>query len=356
MRRRGWYSAQQGHSADASRASEYSLPVQIGIAFDARAEDSPPAAGPCDRYEEYDSAATVDAIAAALATNGHTPRLVGGGRRLLEALLADPPDLVFNLAEGFGSRSREAHVPAVCEMLGIPFTHSDPLTLALALDKPLAKRVAQSHGVRTPPFVVVEAIEDLDCASLPPFPLFVKPAAEGSSMGVRRTSRVLDRRALEVEVARCLRDYCEPVLVEAFLPGCEVTAGVVGNGPRARMLGAMEIVPKQVAMAQFVYGLETKRNYLEEVEYHLAPSGLSPAQLADVEATALDAYRALGCRDVARVDLRLDGDGRANLLEINPLPGLSPLTGDLVILARAAGWSYEALIGRIVDEALERLG
>src|SRR5947208_14402278 len=204
--------------------------MDIGIAFDLRSDFALEAGSPVDRLEEYDSPETVEAIATALAANGHRPRLLGGGRRFLEQMLARPPELVFNIAEGWGTRSREAHVPAVCEMLRIPFTHSDPLTLALTLDKPLTKRVAASHGVPTAPFAVVATLDELRAARLPPFPLFVKPAAEGSSMGVRKSSRVTGHAQLEAEVARCLADYRQPVLIESFLPGVEVTVGVIGNG------------------------------------------------------------------------------------------------------------------------------
>jgi len=328
--------------------------MKIGIAFDLRSDFQPDPGAPLDRLEEYDSRETVDAIAAALAAAGHEPRLLGGGRRFLEAVLRDPPELVFNIAEGWGTRSREAHVPAVCEMLGIPFTHSDPLTLALTLDKPLTKRVVASHGIATAPFFVAERAEDLRGAPLPAFPLFVKPAAEGSSMGVRRSSRVTDAAALEAEVARCLRDYRQPALIEGFLPGVEFTVGVVGNGASREVLGVMEIEPLTSKRDEFVYGLETKRDYLAQVAYHVPPRSISAAERAAVERVALDAFSALGCRDLARFDIRLDAAGVPNFIEVNPLPGLSPVSGDVVILSKKNGWTYERLVNRVVDEAAVR--
>ena len=328
-------------------------PLDIGIAFELRSSFALPAGAPVDALEEYDTISTIDGLADALTSLGHHPRPLGGGRALIETMLAKPPDLVFNLAEGWGTRSREAQVPALCEMLGVPCTHSDPLTMALTLDKPLAKRVVRSAGVRTAPFVVVDSLDQVAAIDLG-WPLFVKPAAEGSSMGVRVTSRVADRDALMVEVQRCLSAYRQPVLVERYLPGIEVTVGIHGSGNRARVLGSMEIAPASGAAADFVYGLESKREYLTLVRYFAPPRHPTPAQIADAEATALAAYRALGCRDVARVDVRFDADNRANFIEVNTLPGLSPVTGDLVVMTKLLGRRYEDLIAAIVEATLVR--
>jgi D-alanine-D-alanine ligase len=335
--------------------------LDIGIAADLRpqgAPSGPESSGPGDRFEEYDSPATVDAIAAALAARGHRPRFLGGGRRFLEAVLATPPDLVFNLAEGpagaAGTRSREAHVPAVCEMLGIPFTGSDPLTLAATLDKAVAKRLVASAGVATPRFAVVDAPEALARLDLA-FPRIAKPLREGSSIGIRRTSRADDAAALAREVRRLLADYPEPVLVEEFCTGPEFTVAILGEGDEARVLGVMEVVPLSGPTEQFVYSVEVKRNFRAEVEYHVPPK--RPAALVrKVEEVARLAARALGCRDLCRVDVRVGSDGEPKFLEANPLPGLAPGTGDVVILAERAGIDYADLIERIVGCAAARHG
>jgi D-alanine-D-alanine ligase len=328
-------------------------PLDIGIAFELRSAFALPADAPVDALEEYDTMSTIDGLADALRSLGHRPRPLGGGRALIDTLLAKPPDLVFNNAEGWGTRSREAQVPALCEMLGVPCSHSDPLTMGLTLDKSLAKRVVCSAGVSTAPFVVVDSLEHVAAIDLG-WPLFVKPVAEGSSMGVRVTSRVADRDALLAEVQRCLSAYRQPVLVERYLPGIEVTVGIRGSGDRARVLGSMEIAPVSGAAADFVYGLESKHEYLKLVRYHAPPHHPTPSQMADAEATALTAYRALGCRDVARVDLRFDADNRANFIEVNPLPGLNPVTGDLVVMTKLLGRTYDDLIRTIVEEAVGR--
>ena len=333
----------------------------IGIAYDLKAELEQTvlrAAGdavlPDDVFEEYDSEATVAAIEEALGSNGYRTRRLGSGRSFLARAMHEPGDLVFNIAEGYGTRSREAHVPSALEMLGVPYTHSDPLTLALTLDKAMAKRVVASAGVPTPRFAVLEHVDQVADVPLA-FPLIAKPLFEGSSMGVRNHSRVVDEYELRELVAQLLADYREPVLVEEFASGPEFTVGILGTGPSAQVIGAMEIVPKNCPIDEFVYSLEVKRNYLEEVEYHAPPR--RPAEMVrHVEEVALAAYRALACRDVGRVDVRMGDDGEPKFLEVNPLPGLNPVTGDLVILARANGLGYADLIGRIVEGARERQG
>lgn len=327
--------------------------LDIGIAYELRAELSAPAGAPIDALEEYDSPDTLDALAGSLRALGHRPRLLGGGRAFLQAALQAPPDLVFNLSEGRATRSREAQLPAVCEMLDIPCTHSDPLAMALSLDKAMTKRVLQSAGLRTAEFRLVEALCDIEALDLP-FPLFVKPLGEGSSMGVRTTSRVADHAALEREVERCLRDYRQPALVETYLGGVEATVGITGCGAGARVLGVMEIAPAQAPVEQFVYGLESKRNWRELVRYHAPPANLTPTECADAANVALGAYRALGCRDIARTDVRFDAKGRAHFMEINPLPGINPITGDIVVMAGLLGMNYTALVGAIVAAALAR--
>ena len=324
--------------------------MEIGIAYDLRPELDD-ASGPDDRLEEYDSLSTVEAIAAALERCGYGTRRLGGGRELVRELLERPPDLVFNMAESTRTRSREAHVPAVCELLGVPYTGSDPLTLAAALDKAVAKTLIAAAGIATPRWCVVEAATD-DVAL--EFPMLAKPLAEGSSMGIRLSSRSDDPAELRTHVERLLRDYGQPVLVEEFCPGPELTVGIVGTGASAAPLGVMEIVPLEAPLEEFVYSVEVKRRGLDCIDYRVPPS--RPAEFLDrVVAVALGAYRALGCRDIGRVDLRLDAAGEPSFLEVNPLPGLTPSWGDIVILAERSGVPFDELIGRIVACARERL-
>jgi D-alanine-D-alanine ligase len=333
--------------------------MRIGLAYDLKADYVEVAArqgGADDLLEEFDSPATVEGIEQALLSGGHTVVRLGGGKRLLRALLDDPVDLVFNLAEGFGTRSREAHVPAVCEMLGIAYTHSDPLTCAATLDKSVAKSIVAAAGIPTAPFQVLSLALEAETCKLE-FPLFAKPLWEGSSMGIRDRSRCDDRAALHARVAAIVERYRQPALVEEFLPGVEVTVGILGTAEGARVLGTMELVPLGLPREDFVYSLDVKRdlNYHERLEYVLPPR--QPAALvARMEQVALASYRALGCRDVGRVDLRVGRDGEPKFLEVNPLPGLKPGWSDLAILAGKAGLAYEGLILAIVDGARGRLG
>lgn len=337
--------------------------LEIGLAFDLKADFEPSRAAnaPDDLLEEYDSVSTVEAIERALASRGHRVRRLGGGRAFAAALLETPPQIVFNIAEGRGSRSREAHVPALCEMLRVPCTHSDPLTMAATLDKAVAKRLVAGCGVPTPRFAVLESDADLErldaVAADLGLPLFAKPLFEGSSMGIRKRSRIADASELRERAAELLRDYREPVLVEEFCPGAEFTVGILGSGANARVISAMEVVPLQVAREDFVYSLEVKRNWnwAEEVDYQVPPRRPKP-ELAEIERVALESYRALGCRDVARVDLRVARDGAPKFIECNPLPGIAPGWSDLSILWERSGGTYETLVLAILDEARARCG
>jgi D-alanine-D-alanine ligase len=330
--------------------------MRIGIAYNLRDEAPAVTGAPVDHAEEFDSPATIDALAQVLMSAGHAVERLGFGRPFLERMLADPPDLVFNIAEGLSGRSREAQVPAVCEMLGVPCTGSDPLTLALTLDKDLAKRVVASRGLATPRHLLVERLIDLPGGGAPgglSFPLIVKPAWEGSSKGVRLASRVTNPALLREQVAFVLDGYGGPALVEEFCEGEEFTVGVLGN-ESPRVVGVMQIRHRTLPAEEFLYSLEVKRDWENQVEY-LVPPPVPAGLLAGLETLALGCYRALGCRDVSRVDLRLKG-GVPHFIEVNPLPGLSPTYGDLPILAGRMGWTHRELVLAIVQHALERTG
>jgi D-alanine-D-alanine ligase len=328
--------------------------MRIGITYDLKSE-SPPAPGEPDDYqEEFDSPLTIEAIAAVLRSLEHDVVKLGDGQEMLERLLSEPPELIFNIAEGHGiSRSREARVPAVLEMLGIPYTGSDPLTLAVTLDKDCAKRLVQSVGVAVPRGAMVYpdySLKENEAVSLA-YPVIVKPAWEGSSKGIRAQC-VVDRpsgigRAIET----LRRDHRQPILVEEYIAGDELTVGLVGNAP-ARVIGTMLVVPVQ-SQDRFVYGLDVKRDFRRQVRYEF-PGPLPRERVAGVERAALAAYRVLGCRDVARIDFRLR-DGVPFFLEANPLPGLNPESSDLILLAQGHGWTYGAVIEAILDAALGRL-
>jgi D-alanine-D-alanine ligase len=327
--------------------------MDIGIAFDLKTDFQLPAGAPEDRLAEYDQPSTVLGISEALRQLGHSPRPLGGGRRLVEQLLRDPPELLFNIAEGWGGRSREAHVPAVAEMLGVAYTHADPLTQALTLDKPMAKRIVHAAGLPTAGFTVVHSEADADALDFE-LPAIAKPAWEGSSMGIRRSSRATEPGELRARARELLRAYAQPVLVERFLPGREVTVTLLGE-TEPEVLGIMEIVSLKVPQAEFVYSRELKVDWVEDVAYRCPPE-MDAAELRRIEQVARGAFLALGCRDVARIDLRLDEAGEPCFIEANALPGIAPGYSDTCILAEKAGMSYVELIGRIVASACLRYG
>lgn len=331
--------------------------MKIGITFDLKGEEDFVAPGmPDDWHEEFDSPVTIDAIAAVLRGLGHQVLKLGDGRALLQRLLADPPDIVFNFAEGQGvGRAREARVPAVLEMLGIPYTGSDPLTLAVTLDKDCAKRLVASAGVPVPAGFCVHPDEDAsvvsDRAAGLCFPAIIKPAWEGSSKGIRNRCLVRERGQLASAVAGLLEDYRQPVLVEEYIAGDELTVGILGNQP-PQVLGVMRVVPVEPT-EHFVYSLEVKRDFRRQVRYE-CPAPLPTGRYQAVESAALKVYRALGCRDVGRIDFRMR-DGVPYFLEVNPLPGLNPESSDLVIMAGLVGWSHERLVQTILESALTRV-
>jgi len=327
--------------------------MRVGLSYDLKSAVPLDAAGPEDALEEYDSRETVEIIAAALTTAGHSVVMLGGGGEFLENIRREPVDIVFNIAEGRGnSRSRESQVPGVLEMLGIPYTGSDAHCLTVCLDKPLAKKLVAAEGVATPQWQLITDEENLSRIAWEqsPFPVIVKPAYEGSSKGIRLTSVVDNVGSLPAEVSRLLGAYRQPVVVEEFITGDEVTVGIIGNAP-PRVVGIMRIVPRK-REGRFVYSLEVKRDYLNLVDYECPP------RLADeikerIAPASLKVFKVLGCRDFGRLDFRVSPEGVPYFLEINPLPGLGAYS-DLVIMAQKMGWTYQGLIQAVLEAALKR--
>jgi D-alanine-D-alanine ligase len=307
---------------------------------------------------EFDSATTVDAIADALRAHGHDVVRIGHVRALAARLVAGERwDLVFNIAEGVAGFGRESQVPALLEAYGVPYTFSDPLVCALTLHKGMAKHVARGCGVPTPSFAIVTSPAEAAAVDLP-LPLFAKPVAEGTSKGVTEKSLVTSRAALVEVCTELLAEFAQPVLVEEFLSGREFTVGILGTGASAAPFATLEVVLRAGADAA-VYSYRNKEQWRDLVEYKLlldVGADASGDLRREVEAVALAAWRCLGCRDAGRVDVRLDGAGRAQLIEVNPLAGLTPGHSDLPIMAQLKGVEYDALIGEILRRATARLG
>ena len=322
--------------------------MRIGVTYDLRSDYLAQGLSE-EATAEFDSEITIAAICAALEGLGHEAVRIGGIRKLAALLVeGERWDGVFNICEGLKGFAREAQVPALLEAYEIPYVFSDPLTLALALDKAMTKRIVQACGVPTPDFAVIDRVEDAAGIDLR-FPLFAKPVAEGSGKGVDAASRISDRAALLRTVGNLLARFQQPVLVETFLPGREFTVGILGTGADATALGVIEVAATDKAVAHG-YGFENKQQFEDKIVYTLAEDGAAK----EAEAVALAAWRALRCRDGGRVDVRFGSDGRAYFLEVNPLAGLNPERSDLVFIARFKGMAYRELIGAIVDSFCRR--
>ncbi|MDX1615264.1 MAG: hypothetical protein R3300_13200 [Candidatus Promineifilaceae bacterium] len=328
-----------------------------------------------DHWDDLDSEETTDAIIAALEAGGHRVTFVEGDTSLQQRLEAEPPDICFNICEGHFGDAREAQIPAILEMLRLPYTGSRVLTLALALDKPMTKRVLAYHSLPTPAFQTFERVsEPLDPDMR--FPLFVKPSREGTGMGISAESIVHDENQLRAQLRRLFERYDQPALAEHFIEGREVTVGVVGNlstpvawrlpedeeAPRVSR-GLTFLPPLEVDMSRYpaeeagVYTSRIKTELAHEFHY-LCPAPLTAAAVEELNWLTAATFRVTGCQDVARVDFRLDAhdNNKPYILEINPLPGLNPDYSDLCIEARAEGWTYSELVNRILDEACQRVG
>ncbi len=324
--------------------------MKVGLTYDLRADYLAAGYGE-EETAEFDRPDTIDALAEALSQLGHQPDRIGNIRSLTARLAkGDRWDMVFNIAEGLRGYGREAQVPALLDAFDIPYTFSDPLVLALSLHKGLTKRVLRDLGVSTTDFRLVEREADVARLDLP-FPLFVKPVAEGTAKGITPQSRVTSQSELERECRRILRACRQPVLVEPFLGGREFTVGITGTGDDAAAIGTIEVILNKNAEAN-AYTYVNKEQCEERVEYPLADT--ASAKLA--EELALTTWKGLDCRDGGRVDLRADENGRLFVMEVNPLPGLHPQHSDLPILATAVGIPYVELIGRIVASARKRQG
>lgn len=322
--------------------------MNIGITYDLR-NDYLAAGFGKEETAEFDSEETIEAIDRTLYDLGFDTDRIGNIWNLTSRLVAgDRWDMVFNIAEGLRGFGRESQVPAILDAYHVPYTFSDPLVLAMTLHKAMAKHVVRDVGIPTPDFFVVEIETDVDMIDLP-FPLFAKPVGEGTGKGIDAASMIETRKDLISVCGRLLRTFNQPVIVERFLPGREFTVGIIGTGKHARAVGVIEILLTEQA-EPYSHSYLNKERCEELVEYQLVDD---PVAREAVE-VALAAWRALGCRDGGRIDLRAGQNGVPNFIEANPLAGLNPKHSDLCIIARQAGMHYRSLIGAIMSSALER--
>ncbi|NDJ62994.1 MAG: hypothetical protein GYB67_17880 [Chloroflexi bacterium] len=341
---------------------------------------------PADQWDDLDDEATINSLVVALEQHGHAATFFEASIlppfSLVERLLAFQPDLCFNIAESHSGDGREAQIPALLEMLRIPYTGSQVMTLALTLDKPMTKRILHNHELPTPEFQVFERADepiDLDLVDANGdlrFPMFVKPSREGTSMGVSARSIVQTVAELRERVAEQLARYSQPILCERYIKGREVTVGMLGNlrPNAARRLNdqvAYDLPPETLtflptlevdtqahaATEADLYTSRMKTEMVEEFKY-ICPAPISAALERQLQLIAGAVFKVTGCKDVARVDFRLDESAgyAPYVLEINPLPGLTPGFSDLCVQAEVAGWRYDQLINAIVEHAARRCG
>jgi len=330
-----------------------------------RAADDPPDAG-----AEFDQWLTINAIASALEADGHFVHLLYGDSSLPEALINVRPHICFNIAEGVRGDGREAQVPALCEILDIPYTGSQVVANAISLNKTMTKRIWQQCGLPTAPYYEFSSLEDVAHAEFR-FPLFAKPAREGTGMGIDAGAIVNSHQELAERVGWLLHYYNQPALVEEYLPGREFTVGFIGNPGNPMYRFRPDIydadgyhwfpileIDTLSSVSPLIYGHEAKSLNLDEsgAPRYLCPTDIPRTLRSRLIDLTRQAAEALDVKDVSRVDFRIGIDGEPYLMEINTLPGLNPSVSDLCIMASAEGMSYEVLITEILYLAAERNG
>ena len=325
---------------------------------------------PADVFADFDNIETIDQLRAAIETDGHKTTFLPADATLLRTLPKYKPDICFNMAEGLGGDAREAHIPSLLEMLRIPYTASRVQTNAISLDKTLTKRIWRDRRLPVAPFqefiVGDEPLRpDLN------FPLFVKPAREGTGMGVDANAIVSDEAELRERVRWVIDRYTQPALVETFLPGREFTVGVLGRRDAAAGGRHPEWYEKDGFHRFPILELDSSRSvtpniYSQEAKSisvggegapdYICPAEVEPELARKLQHLARRAHSLLGALDVSRTDIRLDADGNPRLMEINTLPGLTPGYSDLCIQAAAEGIAYEDLILEILYLGASRWG
>jgi len=321
-------------------------------------EDEPPS--PVDLLAECDSDETIAAVGRVLQER-HQVVFIESDEKAYARLKRQRPHLVFNIAERVVGPNRESHIPTICEMLDIPYTGSDPLTLGLCLDKSRAKEILSYHRIPNPAFWIVESAADMPAGVR--LPAIVKPLFEGSSKGIKNNSLVHTLGDLYERVEEVIATYNQPVIVERFLSGREFTVGVLGNTPNHEILPIVEIDHGQLPSgAAPIYSYEAKWIWdtrEKPLDIFKCPAPVSPVLKAKIENYVTRTCAVLRIRDWCRVDVRLDEKGEPNILEVNPLPGILPNPEDNSCLpkaARTAGYSYSDLIHKVVEEASKRHG
>ncbi len=312
-----------------------------------------------DKYAEWDDAETIDAVRAAISKAGHEVVLIEADESAFDKLKSERPDIVFNMAEGYGGSARESYIPAMLEMLGIPYTASDPITIGICHDKSRCKEILTHYNIPTPRFFITGS--PVSRNSKIKLPAFVKPLHEGSSKGIYNSCVVKSRPGLNREIERISNDYSQPSLIEDYLEGREFTVALLGNGEKTRVLPIVEInlscVPEgfnAIYSYEVKWFFDTRENKLD---IFTCPAKISAKLRKKIEKICLDAFKALRIRDWARFDVRCDKENNPYIIEVNPLPGILPNPDDNSCFpkaARAVGIDYDNLIQTVLNLAVRR--
>ncbi len=345
-------------------------PWRVAVIANITGETSLPHDGPPDAGAEFDRMDTIQAIRSAIESDGHVTSFLPADSTLPERLKEFYPDICFNIAEGLGGDAREAQVPALLEMLHVPYTASRVLANAVALDKTMTKRIWRDMGLPTASFQEFSTGDEPLSAHLS-FPLFVKPAREGTGMGMDGGSIVHNEEQLRRRVRWVIQTYHQPALVEDYLPGREFTIGVLGRPDAARFSPRPELydadgfhrfpaleVDNRGSITPGVYGNLAKTLHQGDagIPDFICPADVDPVLAAKLQDLAIRGHLAVGAVDVSRLDIRLDAAGEPRLIEINSLPGLSPGFSDLCVIAQAEGMTYRDLILEILYMGASRFG
>jgi len=343
---------------------------RVAVIANLKGETALPFDAPADAGAEFDRKETVQAVQAAIESNGHTTTFLPADSSLPFALRDFNPDICFNFAEGISGDGREAQVPAMLELFRIPYTGSRVAANAVGLDKTMTKRIWAEMGLPTSRYQeFVTGYEPLS-RSLH-FPIFVKPAREGTGMGMDDGAICYDEKQVRQRVQWVVDNYRQPALVEEFLPGREFTVAVMGRKDAAlysrhpewygsdgfHRFPVLEVDSRNsVTPGLYGHKAKTLHEWDEGVPGFICPAKVEPGLYNQLQNLAIAAHQAIGSCDISRVDIRLDAAGRPRLLEINTLPGLTPDFSDLCIIANANRISYRDLILEILYLGASRFG
>ena len=308
-----------------------------------------------DSEAEFDSPETIEAIRQVLLRHGVPAVTIEADEDLAENLKRHKIEFAFNLAEGKYGRDREAQVPGILGLLNIPYMGSDATAMGISLDKDLCKRLAASFGIRVPKGVVIRPADDA-CEKTEnlTYPLILKPNAEGSGRGIFDRSIAEDPAELKRLLTSCFQVYDGDMLAEEYLPGREFTVGLLGNGPEVHVFRPMEVCYHEPTEdSYYVYSYRIKKDFRNYVHYE-CPAKIPAECEREMMAAAREVFLALGCRDVSRVDFRMNGAGEPCFLELNPLPGLAPDYSDYPMTAESEGYSYDDIVFAVYEAALKR--